>query len=141
MNEIKYNITDQTWHKVADEDNVWIKWRFEVLKRSMKKIGINLDHNYKCLDVGCGHNNFAVNFENIEVVSFEPSTSNLRILSRNISINNLENKIKIFQIPLGTYENQFLEFNERKFNEGESHNSLDKNIDFEGKKNLLNHVH
>ena len=43
-------------------------------------------------------------------------------------------KIKIFQIPLGTYENQFLEFNERKFNEGESHNSLDKNIDFEGKK-------
>ena len=76
----------------------------------------------------------AVNFENIEVVSFEPSTSNLRILSRNISINNLENKIKIFQIPLGTYENQFLEFNERKFNEGESHNSLDKNIDFEGKK-------
>ncbi len=76
----------------------------------------------------------AVNFENIEVVSFEPSTSNLRILSRNISINNLENKIKIFQIPLGIYENQFLEFNERKFNEGESHNSLDKNIDFEGKK-------
>ena len=76
----------------------------------------------------------AVNFENIEVVSFEPSTSNLRILSRNISINNLENKIKIFQIPLGTYENQFLEFNERKFNEGECHNSLDKNIDFEGKK-------
>ena len=76
----------------------------------------------------------AVNFENIEVVSFEPSTSNLRILSRNISINNLENKIKIFQIPLGAHENQFLEFNERKFNEGESHNSLDKNIDFEGKK-------
>jgi len=31
-------------------------------------------------------------------------------------------------------KNQFLEFSERKFNEGESHNSLDKNIDFEGKK-------
>jgi len=76
----------------------------------------------------------AVNFENIEVVSFEPSTSNLRILSRNISINNLENKIKIFQLPLGVLKNKFLNFNERKFNEGESHNSLDKNIDFEGKK-------
>ena len=74
----------------------------------------------------------AVNFENIEVISFEPSTSNLRILSRNISINNLEKKIKIFQIPLGFEKNKFLEFNERKFNEGESHNSLDKNIDFEG---------
>ena len=76
----------------------------------------------------------ASNFENIEVISFEPSTSNLRILSRNISINNLENKIKIFQIPLGTYKNQFKKFYERKFNEGESHNSLDENIDFEGKK-------
>ncbi len=76
----------------------------------------------------------AVNFENIEVVSFEPSTSNLRILSRNISINNLENKIKIFQLPLGEFKNKFLKFNERKFNEGESHNSLDENIDFEGKK-------
>ena len=76
----------------------------------------------------------ASNYENIEVISFEPSTSNLRILSRNISINNLEKKIKIFQIPLGLEKNKFLEFNERKFNEGESHNSLDKNIDFEGNK-------
>ena len=76
----------------------------------------------------------ASNYKNIEVISFEPSTSNLRILSRNISINNLEKKIKIFQIPLGLEKNKFLEFNERKFNEGESHNSLDKNIDFEGNK-------
>ena len=76
----------------------------------------------------------AATIENIEVISFEPSTSNLRILSRNISINNLEKKIKIFQLPLGLKKNQFLEFSERKFNEGESHNSLDKNIDFEGKK-------
>jgi FkbM family methyltransferase len=76
----------------------------------------------------------AATIENIEVISFEPSTSNLRILSRNISINNLEKKIKIFQLPLGLNKNQFLEFSERKFNEGESHNSLDKNIDFEGKK-------
>jgi len=76
----------------------------------------------------------AATVENIEVISFEPSTGNLRILSRNISINNLEKKIKIFQLPLGEEKNKFLEFNERKFNEGESHNSLDKSIDFEGKK-------
>ena len=76
----------------------------------------------------------AANIENIEVISFEPSTSNLRILSRNISINNLESKIKIFQVPLGINKNNFLEFNEGKFIEGESNNSIDKNIDFEGKK-------
>jgi len=76
----------------------------------------------------------AVTHENIEVISFEPSTSNLRVLSRNISINKLQEKISIFQIPLGENKNQFLRFNERKFNEGESHNSLEENIDFEGKK-------
>ena len=53
----------------------------------------------------------AVNFENIEVVSFEPSTSNLRILSRNIFINNLDNKIKIFQLPLGLLKNMLMELN------------------------------
>ena len=63
MNEIKYNITEQTWHDVANEDNVWIKWRFEVLKKSMKNIGISFDKNYECLDIGCGRNNFALNLE------------------------------------------------------------------------------
>ena len=75
----------------------------------------------------------AANIEDIEVISFEPSTSNLRILSRNISINNLESKIKIFQVPLGINKDNFLEFNEGKFIEGESNNSINKNIDFEGK--------
>lgn len=76
----------------------------------------------------------AATLEDIEVISFEPSTSNLRILSRNISINNLNNKIKIFHLPLGEDKNKFVKFSERKFNEGESHNSIDENIDFEGKK-------
>ena len=75
----------------------------------------------------------AANIEDIEVISFEPSTSNLRILSRNISINHLESKIKIFQVPLGIKKNNFLEFNEGKFIEGESNNSINKNINFEGK--------
>ena len=35
----------------------------------------------------------ALKHQHIQVVSFEPSTSNLRILSRNISINNLDEKI------------------------------------------------
>ena len=65
MNEIKHNPTSQTWHNVANEGNVWIKWRFEVLKKSMKNIGINFKENFECLDVGCGSNNFALNFEEI----------------------------------------------------------------------------
>ncbi len=73
-------------------------------------------------------------YKNIEVISFEPSTSNLRILSRNISINNLEKKIKIFQIPLGSNQHSFATFRESKFGEGESLNSYAMNLDFEGKK-------
>ena len=38
--------------------------------------------------------------KNFTTISFEPSTSNLRVLSRNIFINKFENKIKIFPIPL-----------------------------------------
>ena len=37
--------------------------------------------------------------KNIIIYSFEPSTSNLRVLSRNISINELQNKIIINQFP------------------------------------------
>ena len=36
----------------------------------------------------------AIEHKNIEITSFEPSTNNLRVLSRNISINKLE---KIFK--------------------------------------------
>ncbi len=73
-------------------------------------------------------------YRDIEIVSFEPSTSNLRILSRNISINNLEKKIKIFQIPLGNSSHRFAIFRESKFGEGESLNSYGSQLDFEGKK-------
>lgn len=75
----------------------------------------------------------AASIKDIEVVSFEPSASNLRILTRNISINNLESKIKVFQVPLGINKDNFLYFNEGKFIEGESNNSIDKEINFEGK--------
>ena len=71
--------------------------------------------------------------KNIDVVSFEPSSSNLRILSRNISINNLEDKIGINTLPLGNKDFKFSIFRESKFGEGESNNSYEKNIDFEGK--------
>ena len=66
-------------------------------------------------------------------IAFEPSTSNLRILSRNISINNLEKKIKIFTNPLTNKENKFAMMKETQFKEGGALNSFGENFDFEGK--------
>ena len=71
--------------------------------------------------------------DNVSTISFEPSTSNLRVLSRNISINNLENKIKILSSPLSNKENQFLTMNEGDFVEGGALNAFGVNYDFEGK--------
>jgi len=70
--------------------------------------------------------------DNVSTISFEPSTSNLRVLSRNISINNLENKIKILSAPLSNKENQFLTMNEGDFIEGGALNTFGENYDFAG---------
>lgn len=70
---------------------------------------------------------------NIEIISFEPSTSNLRVLSRNISINNLEKKIKINQFPLSNKENEYNLFREEKFVEGTGMHTWGENYNFEGK--------
>lgn len=75
----------------------------------------------------------ALKHKNIEIISFEPSTSNLRILSRNISLNKLQKKIKIIPIPLINIKKNFSLLREGKFGEGESNNSF-KKINFEGKK-------
>ena len=75
----------------------------------------------------------SLKYSNIEVVSFEPSTSNLRILTRNISINKLEEKIKVNQFPLSNVENKYLMFNEGKFIEGVGMHTWGENYNFEGK--------
>ena len=75
----------------------------------------------------------AVKHEKIKIISFEPSTSNLRILSRNISINNLQDKITINQLPLGNKPFHFSLFREKQFGEGESNNSFNSETNFEGK--------
>jgi FkbM family methyltransferase len=66
-------------------------------------------------------------------ISFEPSTSNLRCLSRNISINSLQNKIKVFSLPLTNTENKFFIMNESYFNEGGALNTFGRDYNFEGK--------
>ena len=75
----------------------------------------------------------AIMHENVNVISFEPSTSNTRILSRNISINNLSDKIKIFQLPLSDKAEVISNFNETQFIEGWSHSTFDNEIDHLGK--------
>ena len=72
--------------------------------------------------------------KNSETIAFEPSTSNLRILSRNISINNLSSKIKIFPLPLSDEDNAFSKMKEENFLEGGAMNVFKENFDFEGNK-------
>ena len=74
----------------------------------------------------------AVKFKDIEIISFEPSTSNTRTLSRNISINNLESKISIFPLALSDKENIISYFNETRFSEGGSISNFNSNINYNG---------
>ena len=66
-------------------------------------------------------------------IAFEPSSSNLRVLTRNISINNLEKNIKVVSIPLTNKKNIFQEMKEGQFIEGGAMNSFGEKYDFEGK--------
>ena len=76
----------------------------------------------------------AVKHQNIDITTFEPSTSNLQTLSRNISINNLNEKIKICQLPLTDKNNSFLMMKESSLDEGGALNVFGENFDYEGKK-------
>ncbi len=76
----------------------------------------------------------AIKHDNISVISFEPSTSNLRVLSRNLSINNLNKKVKISQFPLTTKNKGYQLMMESSFKEGGALHSYGKNINYEGKK-------
>lgn len=72
--------------------------------------------------------------KNISIFAFEPSTSNLRTLSRNISLNNFDNRIKICPFALTNTENIFLGMNESSFIEGGALNSFGVDYDYRGKK-------
>ena len=70
---------------------------------------------------------------NSTTIAFEPSSSNLRVLTRNISINNLEKKIKVIPLPLTNKENIFQEMKEGHFIEGGAINTFGEKFNFEGK--------
>lgn len=72
----------------------------------------------------------ASKFDNIKIISFEPSFCNLKILGRNISINKLSNKISIMSLPLNDKVNNKTFFLEN-FYDGSAYNSIinrDSNI-------------
>ncbi len=76
----------------------------------------------------------AVKFKNIEIISFEPSTSNTRTLSRNISINKLYDKIKILPIALTDKPNIISKIKETSFMEGSSMSTFNDDVDYMGNK-------
>jgi FkbM family methyltransferase len=75
---------------------------------------------------------YAASKINMQVISFESSMNNLRVLSKNISINNFQNNIKLFQLPLLDKKNIFMTMNETNDIEGAAHNSFGKSLDDEG---------
>lgn len=97
-------------------------------------------YNYKNIvfwDIGANIGLYSIyaaaKLNDIEIISFEPSTSNTRTLSRNVSINNFEGKINIFPLALTDKENIISSFNEISFSEGGSNSQFDTNFDNHGK--------
>tara|TARA_B100000029_G_scaffold500189_1_gene571571 strand:- start:8490 stop:9362 length:873 start_codon:yes stop_codon:yes gene_type:complete len=93
-------------------------------------------------DIGANVGTFSIyaakKYDQIKVFSFEPSTSNLGILSKNIYLNNLNNKININQLALTDKSNQFLLMKEKHFIEGGAQNTFGEKYDFEGKEFITN---
>ena len=76
----------------------------------------------------------ASNKENVKTIAFECSPSAVLAISKNISLNNFENKICIFQLGLTDRKNIFLMLKEDKDSLGDQHISLGRDFDFENKK-------
>lgn len=114
----------QTLYTKEPETIDWIN-KFEGNKKVFWDVGSN---------IGLYSIYSAIMHKNINVFSFEPSPLNLRLLSRNISENNLEKKIKIVQLPLSDKKNIFSMMNETEIMEGGALNSFKIKKNFEGKK-------
>ena len=63
----------------------------------------------------------------IKSISFEPSNNNLRILSRNVSLNKLQKQIYINSLALGKKKTKYQEFVDDSFIEGSAFNQLRNN--------------
>ncbi len=122
--------------------NEIIQWRVDTLFEKEPET-IEWINNFKTVnptfwDIGANIGLYslysAVVHQEINVVSFEPSTSNLRVLSRNIAINGFQNKIKISQMALTEEANKFQMLDESEFIEGWSMSTFGKGTDYKGEK-------
>ena len=120
-----------------------IKWRFDtILSKEPETIewidGFNNSTEFIFWDIGANVGLYSLytarKYKNSKIISFEPSTSNLRVLSRNISLNNLSNKIRINQLPLFDKNLDFNLMKEKKFIEGGALNAFSVDHDYQGKK-------
>lgn len=97
----------------------------------------NKDENIIFWDIGANIGLYSVyaalKFPKLKVIAFEPSLNNLPILSRNIYINKLIDRITINQFPLSNEEKKFLIFKENDFIEGGGLNSFGVDFDYENK--------
>ena len=122
--------------------NKLIEWRvetfFEKEPETLSWIdSFETDENVYFWDIGANIGLYSLyaslKHTNINVVAFEPSTSNLRVLSRNISINHLEEKIRIINNPLSHESNKFSKFRESSFLEGGALHTYREKFDYTGK--------
>ena len=122
--------------------NSLVNWRIETFYSKEPETlewidNFNKDQKFTFWDIGSNIGLYsiynAVKNNNSKTIAFEPSTSNLRVLSRNISLNNLQNKIQIMPLALTNHDNKFLTMNERSFIEGGALNSFGETYNFEGK--------
>ena len=119
------------------------KWRidtfFDKEPETLEWIdNFNNENNIIFLDIGANIGLYSIyaatKYENIKVIAFEPSSSNIDILTRNISLNKLHEKVLISQYPLTKDANQYLTMKQASFEEGSALNAFGVDYDFEGKK-------
>jgi FkbM family methyltransferase len=125
--------------------NKLINWRIKTFftkePGTLKWIdGFNGDGKIIFWDIGANIGLYSIYaacvHQDILIYSFEPSSNNLRTLSRNISINNFNQKIKIFNNPLSNQNNKFLTMKETSLEEGGAINTYGENFNYKGEKVL-----
>ena len=112
--------------------NNLVKWRiktfFEKEPETIEWINNFKKRKFIFWDIGANIGQYsiycAVKHPKSEIVSFELSAGNLRILTRNISNNKLTNNIKILPTGLTKKNGKFFVFEESNILEGSAHNSL-----------------
>ncbi len=75
------NKTTKHWHVHSNNENIWVNWRFLIIEKILKK-KFKLNKKYKCLDVGCGNENFSMELENITNFIVDSSDVDKRIIKK-----------------------------------------------------------